>query len=247
MNQKKLLITIAVALFAFSCQKDNSQENASTATRTEQENWLDADLNAKFATSQQQVSAYLFSSAELKTLAADQDVAFVRFVLGYDENTIQLHISGVDKDGNELAAVDSKILKDPNLDAQLSSLNTSASVTKKSSALLNAHIMNPSVAYDGITSWKNKLKTVSDLDEVTSYENDRFHYYTLEVEIIKDLLEKASTQNVGVFLGLNPEGKVTTYLIGLDKNNSIQGSSLTGKTAGGVDIVYDGSRPSPPF
>ncbi|WP_125723409.1 hypothetical protein [Flavobacterium ustbae] len=246
MNQKKVLITLAAAIFAFSCQRDNSQEDASAAVKTEQENWLDADLNAKFANSQQQVSAYLFSSAELKTLVADQNVTFVRFVLGYDENTIQLTISGVDKDRNEFGFVDSKILKDSNLDAQLSVLDNSSVSTQKSSAVLNAHLMDPSVAYDGITSWKNKLKTVSDLDKVTSYEDDRFHYYTLEVEVVKELLEKASNKNIGVFLGLNPEGKVTTYLIGMDKNNRIVSSSLTSKTADAGD-VYDGARPSPPY
>jgi hypothetical protein len=60
------------------------------------------------------------------------------------------------------------------------------------------------------------------------------------------MLKNKKSVNIGLFLGLNPVGKVTTYLIGLDKNNSIKKASLTTKVTDAGD-VYDGSRPSPPY
>ncbi|MNL72858.1 hypothetical protein D3C87_1982390 [compost metagenome] len=52
-----------------------------------------------------------------------------------------------------------------------------------------------------------------------------------------------NNKNIGVFLGLNSKGKITTILIGLDQNNVIKTTTLTSKEA---EDVYDGTRPCPP-
>ncbi|WP_431242777.1 hypothetical protein ACQ9BO_24020 [Flavobacterium sp. P21] len=249
MKKTILFGLVGAALIMFSCQKDNSQENSSAVSATEQENWLTAKLDADFASSQEQVTAYLFSSTELSALVETPNVENVQFVLGYSDNTLQIKVIGVDKSGKELGSLDSKILKDPSYAAKLAKLETGeTSKTDKGSALLNEHLMLSQEAYDGIVAWQNKLKTVTDLNEITSYEGARFQHYSLEAAVVAEMLKGEDTPNIGLFLGLNGIGKVTGILIELDKNNAIKSkSSLTGKTMDNPEDVYDGIRPSPPY
>lgn len=245
MKRLSLCSAIAIALLMFSCQKENSQEGSSIVSKVEQENWQTAKLDAKFADSQKQVTAYLFPKEQMSKLVETPNVEFVQFVLGYSDNTLQIKVIGVDKAGKEFASVDANILKEPSDADKLSVLKESNNKTSKGTALLNKHLISPDVALDGIKAWQGKLKTVTGLDEVLSYEGTRFKYYSLEAAIITDMLKNKNTANIGLFLGLNPVGKVTTILIGLDNNNSIKKTSFAGKTADAT--VYDASRPCPPY
>lgn len=245
MKRLSLCSAIAIALLMFSCQKENSQEGSSIVSKVEQENWQTAKLDAKFADSQKQVTAYLFSKEQMSKLVETPNVEFVQFVLGYSDNTLQIKVIGVDKAGKEFASVDANILKEPSDADKLSVLKESNNKTSKGTALLNKHLISPDVALDGIKAWQGKLKTVTGLDEVLSYEGTRFKYYSLEAAIITDMLKNKNTANIGLFLGLNPVGKVTTILIGLDNNNSIKKTSFAGKAADAT--VYDASRPCPPY
>ncbi|WP_426484069.1 hypothetical protein [Flavobacterium sp. 2] len=249
MKKTTLFGLAGAALIMFSCQKDNSQESSSAVSTTEQENWLTAKLDADFASSQKQVTAYLFSTDELSKLVETPNIENVQFVLGYSDNTVQIKVIGVDKSGKELASLDSKILKDPSYDDKLAKLkNGETSKTDKGSALLNEHLMLSKEAYDAIVAWQNKLKTVTDLNEVTSYEGARFQHYSLEAAVVAEMLKGQNTTNIGLFLGLNGLGKVTTILVELDKNNAIKSkTSFTGKTMDNPEDVYDGVRPSPPY
>ncbi|RKR11256.1 hypothetical protein C8C83_2964 [Flavobacterium sp. 90] len=246
MKRTSLFGAALIALLMFSCQKENSQENSSVVSKVEQENWQTAKLDAKFAASQKQVTAYLFPTDQMSKLVETPNVEFVQFVLGYSDNTLQIKVIGVDKTGIELASVDSEILKDASDTGKLAALKTSIGKTSKGTALLNEHLISHDVALDGINTWQKKLSAVSDLDEILSYEGARFKHYSLESAIIADMLKNKKNVNIGLFLGLNPVGKVTTFLIGLDKNNAIKNSSVTAKEADAGD-VYDGARPSPPF
>ncbi|PIF31087.1 hypothetical protein CLU81_1561 [Flavobacterium sp. 9] len=246
MKRTSLFGAALIALLMFSCQKENSQENSSVVSKVEQENWQTAKLDAKFAASQKQVTAYLFPTDAMAKLVETPNVEFVQFVLGYSDNTLQIKVIGVDKAGKEFASVDSEILSETSDIDKLSSLKASTSKTIKETTLLNEHLISPDVALDAINAWQKKLNTVSDLDEVLSYEGARFKHYTLEAAIVADMLKNKKNVNIGLFLGLNPVGKVTTFLIGLDKNNSVKKTSLTSKEDS-EDDVYDGSRPSPPF
>jgi hypothetical protein len=246
MKRTSLFGAVLIALLTFSCQKENSQENSSIVSKVEQENWQTAKLDAKFADSQKQITAYLFPTAQMSKLVETPNVEFVQFVLGYSDNTLQIKVIGVDKTGKELASVDSNILRETSDTDKLSVLKTSNRKTNKGTAILNNHLLFPKDALDGITAWQEKLNKISDLEDVLSYEGARFKHYSLEAAIITDLLKNKNTANIGLFLGLNPIGKVTTILIGLDKNNSMKKISLTGKEASTND-VYDGSRPCPPY
>ncbi|WP_281232166.1 hypothetical protein [Flavobacterium gelatinilyticum] len=244
MKNAILCAAMSAILFAVSCQKDNSLEDKSAMTTVQKQNWLTVDLDAEFANSQKEVTAYLFSTKELTKLVKTPNVTEVHFVLGYSDHTIQISTAGVDANGKKLGEVNSVVLKETDYSAQLSNLNESTlNTTAKRTPLQNAHIMSPQVAFAGITAWQQKLNSVSDLDEVTSFEGTRFRYFSLESSIIEDMVKK-NPANIGLFLGLNSKGKVTTILVGLDKNNAVKKTSLTSKEA---EDVYDGTRPVPPF
>jgi hypothetical protein len=248
MKKTSILIAFIAMFLIFACQKDGTTENGSIVSTAEQQNWQTAKLDAKFADSQKQVTAYLFSTDEMSKLVQTPNVENVQFVLGYSDNTLQIKVIGVDKSGNELASVDSEILKENGYADKLAALNVSKNKANKGVNLLDEHLLFPKEAFDGITAWQEKLNTLSDIDEVLSYEGKRFKHFSLEAGIVADLLKNKNATNIGLFLGLNPVGKVTTILIGLDKNNSIKkGSFLTGKVEDVPDDVYDGARPSPPY
>ena len=246
MKKRNFCIALMILLVTFSCQKETSQDDVSlNSVSNKKENWLKADLNTEFASSQKQVTAYLFPTEELDKLVNTPNIEEVRFVLGYADNIIQIEVVGVDKSGKKLGLVESTVLKDISSQNNLVELNKlTVNTTKKRSLLLNEHILLPNYAYTWIDGWQEKLKTVSDLDESLSYEGTRFRYYSLEADVVKEMTSKKSL-NVGLFLGLNPKGKVTTILINLDKNNGISKASLTSKSD--ADDVYDGARPCPPF
>ncbi|CAD0005646.1 MULTISPECIES: hypothetical protein [Flavobacterium] len=239
MKKIKVHIVFTIMVFMFSCQKESTQDDAISATTLQKESWLTAKLDAKFASSQKQVAAYLFSTEEMKALVETPNIEEVHFVLGYADNTIRIEVIGVDKSGDDLGSVKSTILKELNL-TKLNEL--SISKTNKRTSLLTKHLLLPKDASVWIEAWQKKLNTVSDLDEITSYEGNRFRYFSLESEIIEAMVAK-NNKNIGVFLGLNSKGKVTTILIGLDQNNVIKTTTLTSKEA---EDVYDGTRPCPP-
>ncbi|WP_291140679.1 hypothetical protein [Flavobacterium sp. UBA7680] len=240
---KKIILGAAVMFLMVSCQKDNSQEEVNAISKTEKENWLKADLNTEFASSQKQVTAYLFPTQELDKLVNTPNVEEVRFVLGYADNTIQIEVVGIDESGKKLGIVKSVVLKDISVQNNLVELKKlTVNTAKKRSLLLNEHILLPNYAFTWIDAWQEKLNTVSDLDEALSYEGTRFRYYSLEAAVVKEMTSKKSA-NVGLFLGLNQKGKVTTILVNLDKNNGIKKTSLTSKD---TEDVYDATRPCPP-
>jgi hypothetical protein len=248
--KKTILCAIAAMFSMISCQKDNSQEESGAVSAAQKENWLTADLDSKFANSQKQVSAYLFANDEMSKLVKTPNIKEVRFVLGYENNTIQVSIVGVDKAGKELGKINSTILKESNYAIKLSKLGKlSVSKTNKRTPLVTEHLLLPKDAYAGILGWQEKLNSVKDLDEVTSYDGLRFRHFSLESAIVEAMVDKANTANIGVFFGLNPKGKITTILIGLDKNNAIKKTSATSKDDGEnvSDDVLDGARPSPPL
>jgi hypothetical protein len=135
----------------------------------------------------------------MSKLVETPNVEFVQFVLGYRDNTLQIKVIGVDRSGKEFASVDSEILKETSTADKFSALRMSNNKTNKGTALLNAHLISPDIALNGINEWQRKLKTVTDLDEVLSYEGARFKHYSLEAAVITDMLKNKNTANIGLF------------------------------------------------
>ena len=235
---------VAIVIFVmFSCQKGTSQDEIST-TASEKNNWLNADLDNKFASSQKEVKSYLFSSQDFSKLTSTPDLHHLRFVLGYENGIIKIDAAGVNSAGKEISRINSKVLFASSNQDKLTDLNeVTSDLTRKRTAVLNKHLLSPKTAFTGIETWQEKLDKVEDLNEITSYDGLRIRSYAMETEVITSILNKAGIEKVGLFLGLNSEGKMTTILVGLDKNNNIKKTSATSKI---VDGVYDFAQPSPP-
>lgn len=238
---KKIGFYVLIVL-ALSCQRENNQEDP-PASVLENKDWLSAKLDAKFASSQKEVVAYLFPVSEMKLLMERPNITQVHFKLGFVDNIIQMQIAGVDESDHELGIVKSSILKESIFRNELANLKAlSVSATKKRTELLNSHLLSSGDAFIWISEWQKKLNNISELDEVTSYKGNRFRYFSLEAEVVKAMLHNGNS-SIGVFLGINPKGKVTTILIGLDKNNHVKKTSVTSEE---TEDIYDGTRPCPP-
>ncbi|GGF30431.1 hypothetical protein [Flavobacterium limi] len=243
MKKIKVYVIFTMIVFMFSCQKEINQDEINTVANSENESWLTAKLDHTFANSQKRVTAYLFPASEMGALIRTPNIIEVRFVLGYSDNTIQIESIGVDNLGNPLGSVKSIVLKEFNENSLNKMSELSLSKTQKRTSLLTKHLLLPKEASVWIEAWQKKLNTVSDLNEITAYEGSRFQYFSIESEIIKAMVNKDNAE-IGIFLGLNTKGKMTTILIGLDKNNAIKKISETSQE---VEDFYDGTRPCPPL
>lgn len=244
MKRINFYIAVIGIFVMFSCQKGTSQDEINTTTASQKNNWLNANLDDKFASSQKEVKSYLFSSQDFSKLTSTPDVHHLRFVLGYENGVIKIDAAGVNSAGKEINRINSKVLFASSNQDKLTDLNeVTIDLTSKRTAILNKHLLSPKTAFTGIEAWQKKLEKVQDLNEVTSYDGLRIRSYAMETEVITSILNKAGIEKVGLFLGLNSEGKMTTILVGLDKDNNIKKASATSKI---VDGVYDFSEPSPP-
>lgn len=244
MKKTNLYAALIAIFILISCQKDASQEDVAAVSTTQKDNWLTANLDAKFASSQKQVKSYVFSSQEFSELNSTPNLHHLRFVLGYENGIINIDAVGVNAKGKEVSRIKSKVSFAFSDEDKLANLNqVTVDITKKRSATLNKHLLSPKTAFSGIEAWQSKLDKVQDLNEITSYDNLRIQHYGLETEVINTIINKSGVVNVGLFLGLNNEGKLTTIFVGLDKDNNVKTSSPTSKE---VDGVYDFTEPSPP-
>jgi hypothetical protein len=243
MKKTVFYVSVLMTIFLGSCQKETSTEEANASAKSQRANWLSADLNDSFASSQQKVTAYLFEKKALSELINAKGVDYVRFVLGFDATIIQITAVGIDADGNELASVSPKVLFETQYDQQLAKLKETKTQAITAKTVVSKHILAPKMAYSGIKGWQEKLVNGKELNEATSYNGERINYYNLEKEVVQAMIDNTNTTSVGLFLGLNGEDKLTTVFIGLNKENKIRSSSPTAKDA--VDEVYDFTMPCP--
>lgn len=241
---------ILLLIVGLSCQKEEIIEDGKSHSVDTKKSWLDVNLNSSFAIKQREVTSYVFSAKELAKVINDQEVKEVLFVLGFEKGRIKIEAVGVDQLDKEIVGITSHVFVKTNYENQLMKLNNNDSYKISSRPIVSKHILDSKLAFQGIQSWKDKLSKNIDLNEITSYGGDRIRYYSLEKEVIQAMIDNPKTINIGLFLGLNSDGKLTTIFIGLDKDNNISVSpfsSAKGTSIEGIDgPVFDFSTPCPP-
>ena len=207
--------------------------------------WINAKLDGEFAKSQQKVSAYLFKPEHLQDIANNSNATSIRLVMSYQESQILFNAVAVDKNGKELKSCASEMLKDDSFGNKLLILKNSQSTITSANKLLSDHILNANTSYEYIQKWKKELKIANNLNELTSYDGNRIHHFSIDLMVIKDLLNIQQISKMGLTIGINPENKITTVLYALDGNNSVIIPTAVGnfETSGGV--IYDFTRPCP--
>lgn len=220
-----------------SCDKSTKSESQnSEASRA---NWINASLNPSFARTQNQVSAYLFKPENLRELISTPDVTMVRLVISYNSDKINFSAVGVNTSGTELVTFPSVVFIDKDLDNNLLVLKNSLSTITSNNIILSSHILKSNLAYDYVQKWQKALNDGAKLNELTSFKNDRIHHFSIKKEVIQDLISIQNVSNIGLFIGVNPENKITTVLGGLNSNNKIIIPISSGNFSTRTGVIYD--------
>lgn len=246
MKKAVLYFSIISTIFLAGCQKETQQEEVNLSSVAPRSQWLNSNLDSRFSESQQLTTCYLFKPEDLSELISAENLYEVRFVLGYANKAIQINAVGVDALGNELKSVSSNVFFDETFVQKLMQLKFSPDNKNTDNGVVYEHLLSPKKAFDYIEDWNKKLILGSELDEVTSYNGLRIHHFSLDKEVVLDMVMMNRAANIALFLGLNDKGKMTTVFMGLDGENNLilpspgaREDDLSGK-------IYDFTRPCPP-
>lgn len=188
---------------------------------------------------QQQVTGYLLNTSNLKELLDFQDVDLVRFAVSFDNNEIKFNAIGVDYFGKELITVEGFPYIDSTFDDNLKILDTSKSNISSSNSIVDRHILNSKTAYNYINNWQNELSLGTNLQSLTTYNNVPFKYFSLRKEVVQDLLNIQNISNVGLFIGVNPDNKMTTVLAAMDRDKKFIIPTVSGNFSTLTGAIYD--------
>ncbi|WP_035653728.1 hypothetical protein [Flavobacterium saliperosum] len=240
---KQKIFTILMALVLISCQKEEGGDKNAAANLTSFKNeWLNSKLDSVISKSDKNTVCYLFAKEELVQLLENEQLNKFRFVLGFTESRLDLRTVGVNGDGMQLGMINSTIIEDENFDSQINSLSSSAIQFRSDDEIISKHILNPETAYAYINKWNIILAGNGDLNDVISYDNMRINHFSIEREVMDNLSHLPNFKYLGVVLGVNPEGKLTTVMLGLNENRSIIFSANEGVNS---PSIFDHTVPCP--
>ena len=245
--RKKIIGSFLIFLTLVSCQKEDLKiENSNKSSFFDfQKKWEEAELNPNVLKKQGNSTCYLFSKETINGLLLNRDVVNFRFLLGLTNDKLDIKVQGVDVEGVNKGVVNSIISKDKSNASFLKVLHTSALKSSDNKSIVGQHLLEPKVAFEYINKWNTKLKNATEVDDIVSYNMERIRHFSIEKEVITEIAKSKRFKYLGVLLGINPEEKLTTVLIGLDENESIIESSSLSRDANEFLSVYDFTKPCP--
>lgn len=245
--KKILSFLIFTCVLFISCEKQNDS-NAKLELSNSKQNWQSAKLDLNFKSSQNNVTSYLFSKNDLLNLTENTNIKKIRFVLGFENNKIALYATSVDSNNNELKSINSSVFSDVEFYSKIESLKFLKQNYSSSNTIINNHFITPLTAYNFITNWSNELKNKNSINEITSYNNVRIYHFSIEKEVIMEMLHWNNIKNISLFLGINEENKLTPILLGINNQNDfiIATSPNSSKTENSTDGgIFDRLDPCP--
>lgn len=223
MKIKKLLMAFfAIAvLTACSEQETNSTESLDSFTIAKK-NWQERTLTSSFFENQGKVSHYSFSKKEVQSTLTNPNITDFRFVLGLENDQIIINLVGVSYYGEEMTSISSI----PNFNSDLyatplKSLQNNPfqySKARLEAPIIGKHLLPYDLTYTYINNWHKTLSS-GNIEEMITDEGIRFRYYSLEKEVIAEMISRENTESIALFLGLNSENKLTTVFLKKDKEN----------------------------
>lgn len=230
-----------------SCQEDEAKEENlnELSFSVFKKKWTDSNLNFSLLGKKESTTCYLFSKNEINDLQENSRLEKLRFVLGLTNGKIDIKTQGVDINGEGLGIINSEIYFEKSLDESIVKLGYSNQKFISNNSISTNHLLNPQKAFEYINKWNKRSNETKILSNIVSYDNNRIKHFSIEKEVINEISHFTNFNYLGVILGVNPEGKLTTVLVGLDENkNIILPSSLskTGESNGGI---YDFTQPCP--
>lgn len=246
---RKIIVSFLTIVVFVSCQDDEMKEGKISAKESDfskfKESWIHSDLDISVSKTQRNTTCYLFSKEELSSLQKNSKLEKVRFVLGLTNGKLDIKTQGVDIKGENLGVINSTVYFEESLDSAVNKLANSSQEFPSNNETISKHLLNPTKAYDYINKWNTKLTKKSNLNATVSYDNLRINHFSIEKEVINEISHFTHFSYLGIFLGINPEGKLTTVLVGLDENKTIILPSKFSKTVDNSGGIYDFTKPCP--
>ncbi|MGX7668966.1 hypothetical protein [Flavobacterium pedocola] len=244
---KQKIFSVLMVLFLVSCQKEeaSSENTVKSSLVSFNSDWVNSKLDSSLRKSDENTIGYLFSKEELNTLLENEQLIKFRFVLGLTDGKLDLKTVGVTKDGIQVGVINSMIVSDDNFDTQINGLSSSAVEFKSDDAIVRQHMLNPATAFTYINKWNVQVTENKDLDNVVSYDNLRINHFSIEREVIENMSNLPDFKSLGIVFGINPQGKLTTVLLGLNGNQSVILASEESKLEAEDPSVFDFTKPCP--
>lgn len=250
MKPKKILLPLffLVSFIACTHEENNFTESLETSSFS-QRNWQNNVLSTAFFIQQQNTSHYHFDKSELVKTLKEKNLTKYRFVMGYDNDHISITLVGMDKNGKEITSLPATMYNNnQEYETALYKIkNSSFSYSKNSleAPFVGQHLLPYQSVYSYILKWKNLLIT-KDIENAITDNGIRYRYYTLQKEVVADMIASDSVNSIALFLGLNAQNKLTTVFLQKDKNDQLIFSQDKQQQNKGSDgKAYDFTSPCP--
>lgn len=244
--KRRLTVSLLILLVLNSCQKEDIKvENAEELNFPAfKEDWGNSEIQANLFNVHKNTACYLFPGQNVNRLLRSADAEYIRFVLGIAGGKLDIKAQSVDMNGVSLGIINSSVSFNKAFDDSINALSVSGQVFS-GSGIVGEHLLQPREAYEYINRWNTSLSENRDLSSVVSYDNQRIRHFSIEKEVIEEILHFRSFNYLGVLLGINPEGKLTTVLVGLDARKNIILPPVHDKGGGKSGAIYDFTSPCP--
>ncbi len=238
--KKIIFLSLAICVMFFSCSQEEEQEETKLANLIIQKSdWKTAVLANEIVDSQRTISHYEFDIQELNKLISNEKVTYIWFDLGLDtKNSIVFTATGVNQRDEIVGQVSSKAILVHDYQADFSVFRRVKDIELDAPSELT-HILPNQDAYAYLM---NVEKWYDNFEEYLMYEDQRVERFGLQKVVIKRILMTRYIHSMALFLGVNKKEKITTVLIGKDKNGNLlinKGDINTGGRA------FDFTEPCP--
>lgn len=249
MKMKQLFIALLALIAITACSENETPPVQSIEINAaSKQTWQDARLSSAFFENQKNVSHYSFDKKTIQRALEVSSLNHFRFVLGLKDDQIQMTMVGINDLGEEIVDINATPYLDPGYyHKSIQSMKTSPfeySRARKNTPIVGKHLLSYEATYEYVTQWKDALQS-RDIEELITDDGVRFRYYSLEKEVMKDMIAQDNVESIALFLGLNANKKLTTVFLQKDFSDFLILNNRVRNGDGGGS--FDFTRPCPKF
>ena len=248
METKHLLVIFFAFILLSSCSENEvTTLEAPSVSFDARSNWQESTLTNTFFENQKETSHYSFDKKEIVDALSIPNLIGFRFVLGLQADELQITMVGINHEGNEVVKISSEIYENSSIyDTPIQALKESPFTYAKSrinAPFVGEHLLSYASVYKYVSKWQNALDS-GEIKNVITDKGVRYRYYSLEKEVIANMVAKNNVESIALFLGLNAQNKLTTVFLQKDVSNQlILNNSLLKNSENGE--AFDFSEPCP--
>ena len=225
MKTLHFILTICALITFGACSKQESNDNETLGISLEaKKDWQTSELNAAFFENQQKISHYNFDKNTIQQALQNTEVKNFRFVLGLKNDQIEVSMIAVDNQGTTIAAMASTTFSNSRkYQSAINGLKNNAFTYSKSrltTPVVRPHLLSYQATFNYVDQW-NKALASQDIENMISYSGVRYRHYSIEQEVIRDMISSENVESIALFWGLNINNELTTVLFKKDSNDSL--------------------------